>query len=148
MFDRIKDHYGRKDFWDRAIFFVAKDDSLNKVTYSVWSRKLLRLAKEAKQCKLENIQGAAAPTLSEAERALADSFLLDVLSIFPLLGLSVFERPLRPWVLVGNCFSLNQRGIRATGYEDPKGFVGPKAPKRFDRKPTPSISTFRFIDQT
>ena len=28
--DRLNQHYGKKDFWDRAVFFVTKDDSLNK----------------------------------------------------------------------------------------------------------------------
>lgn len=32
------------------------------------------------------------PTLSEAETALVENFLQDILSIFPLVGLGVFEK--------------------------------------------------------
>ncbi|MFN9047410.1 MAG: GIY-YIG nuclease family protein, partial [Planctomyces sp.] len=28
--NRLNQHYGKKDFWNWAVFFVAKDDSLNK----------------------------------------------------------------------------------------------------------------------
>src|SRR5947209_13075917 len=90
--NRLNQHYKMKDFWDWAVFFVAKDDSLNKAHVQHLESELLRLAKEAKQSKLDNGQGAIAPTLSEAELALADSFLQDILSVFPLLGLGVFEK--------------------------------------------------------
>ena len=54
--NRLNQHYGKKDFWDWAVFFVAKDDSLNKAHVQHLEAELLRLAKEAKQCKLDNNQ--------------------------------------------------------------------------------------------
>ena len=77
---------------------------------------------EAKQCKLDNGQGSLEPTLSEAEIALAESFLRDILSIFPLLGLGIFEKAAtteRPKELL----SIESKGIKANAYEDAKGFV-------------------------
>jgi hypothetical protein len=120
---RLNQHYGKKDFWDWAVFFVAKDDSLNKAHVQHLESELLRLAKEAKQCKLDNGQGAEAPTLSEAELALADSFLQDILSIFPLLGLSVFEKTITTTKKSSELLSIDSKGIKATGYEDAKGFI-------------------------
>ena len=120
--NRLNQHYGKKDFWDWAVFFVAKDDSLNKAHVQHLEAELLRLAREAKQCKLDNSQSAVAPTLSEAELALADSFLQDILSIFPLLGLGVFEKTVttkKPTDLL----TIDSKGIKASGYEDAKGFV-------------------------
>ena len=120
--NRLNQHYGKKDFWNWAVFFVAKDDSLNKAHVQHLEAELLRLAKEAKQCNLDNGQGAMVPTLSEAEVALADGFLQDILSIFPLLGLGVFEKTTttaRP----GDMLSIDSKGIKASGYEDAKGFV-------------------------
>jgi len=119
---RLNQHYGKKDFWDWAVFFVAKDDSLNKAHVQHLEAELLRLAGEAKQSKLDNGQGALVPTLSEAEVALADAFLQDILSIFPLLGLGVFEKTetrAKPTELL----TIDAKGIKATGYEDAKGFV-------------------------
>lgn len=121
--NRLNQHYGKKDFWDWAVFFVAKDDSLNKAHVQHLEAELLRLAREAKQCKLDNGQGAAAPTLSEAELALADSFLHDILSIFPLLGLGVFEETVTTTKKPADLLTIDSKGIKASGYEDAKGFV-------------------------
>jgi hypothetical protein len=121
--NRLNQHYGKKDFWDWAVFFVAKDDSLNKAHVQHLEAELLRLAREAKQCKLDNGQGAVAPTLSEAELALADSFLQDILSIFPLLGLGVFEKTVTTTKKPGDLLTIDSKGIKASGYEDAKGFV-------------------------
>lgn len=119
---RLNQHYGKKDFWDWAVFFVAKDDSLNKAHVQHLESRLLALARIAKQSKIDNNQEPQPPTLSEAETAFVESFLQDILSIFPLLGLGVFEKtetikkPTDMLVLEG-------KGIKATGYEDAKGFV-------------------------
>jgi hypothetical protein len=119
---RLNQHYGKKDFWDWAVCFVAKDDSLNKAHVQHLEARLLALARIAKQCKIDNNQEPLPPTLSEAETAFVESFLQDMLSIFPLLGLGVFEKtetikkPTEMLVLEG-------KGIKATGYEDAKGFV-------------------------
>jgi hypothetical protein len=120
---RLNQHYGKKDFWEWAVFFVAKDDSLNKAHVQHLEAELLRLAKEAKQCKLDNGQGALIPTLSEAELALADSFLQDILSIFPLLRLGVFEKTVTTITKPGDLLTIDSKGVRASGYEDAKGFV-------------------------
>jgi hypothetical protein len=120
--NRLNQHYAKKDFWDWAVFFVAKDDSLNKAHVQHLESELLRLASEAKQSKLDNGQGALVPTLSEAELVLADSFLQDILSIVPLLGLGVFEKTVtlkKPREML----TIASKGIKASGYEDAKGFV-------------------------
>lgn len=120
---RLNLHYSKKEFWDRAIFFVAKDDSLNKAHVQFLEAELLRLASEAKQCKLDNGQGAIVPTLSEAEHALADSFLQDILSIFPLLDLGVFEKTVTTTKTPSDLLTIESKGIKSSGYEDAKGFV-------------------------
>lgn len=121
--NRLNQHYSKKDFWDWAVFFVAKDDSLNKAHVQHLEAELLRLAREAKQCKLDNGQGAVVPTLSEAELALADGFLHDILSIFPLLGLGVFEKTVTTANKSSDLLTIDSKGVKAAGYEDAKGFV-------------------------
>lgn len=120
--NRLNQHYGKKDFWDWAVFFVAKDDSLNKAHVQHLEAQLLTLAREAKQCKLDNGTEPTPPTLSEAETAFVDSFLQDMLSIFPLLGLGIFEKTETTKKPVDMLF-IDAKGIKASGYEDPKGFV-------------------------
>src|SRR6478609_6934671 len=90
--DRLNQHYGKKDFWTWAVFFVSKDNSLNKAHVQHLESRLLQLAKAAKQCKIATTPGPLPPTLSEAETADVESYMLDMLSIFPLLGLGVFEK--------------------------------------------------------
>src|SRR5271157_1400579 len=120
--NRLNQHYGKKDFWDWAVFFVSKDISLNKAHVQHLESRLLELARAAKQSKIDNTQEPLPPTLSEAETADMESFLLDMLSIFPLLGLGVFEKT-ETTKKPTNLLFIAAKGIKATGYEDAKGFV-------------------------
>lgn len=120
--DRLNQHYSKKDFWDSAVFFVSKDNSLNKAHVKYLESKLLDLARIAKQSKVDNAHPSLLPTLSEAEIADVESFLLDMLSIFPLLGYGVFEKTetnQKPREVL----FIDAKGIHASGYEGPKGFV-------------------------
>lgn len=120
--ERLNQHYSKKDFWDWAVFFVTKDNSLNKAHVKHLESRLLELAIAAKQCKLDNTGSSLLPTLSEAERADVESFLLDMLSIFPLLGLGVFEKT-KTKGKPKNLMFIESKGLQASGYEDAKGFV-------------------------
>jgi hypothetical protein len=119
---RLNAHYRNKDFWDWAIFFVSKDGSLNKAHVKHFEARLLERAKAAKQCKLYSDQPSIPPTLSEGETADVESFLLDMFSIFPLLGLGVFEK-MEVSKEPAQLFYIVKRYLKATGYEDAKGFV-------------------------
>lgn len=105
------------------MFFVAKDDSLNKAHVQHLESELLRLAKEAKQCRLDNSQEPLPPTLSEADTVFVESFLQDIVSIFPLLGLGVFEKTVTTTKKPSEFLHIESKGIRATGFEDARGFV-------------------------
>lgn len=138
--NRLNQHYAKKDFWDWVVFFVAKDDSLNKAHVQHLEAALLTMARVAKQSKLDNGQEPLPPTLSEAEIAFVESFLQDILSIFPLLGLGVFEKtetikkPAEP-------LNIEAKGIKASGYEDAKGFVVVKG-SQLVKEQVPSIHQY------
>lgn len=119
---RLDSHYREKDFWDWAVFFVTKDGSLNKAHVKYLESRLLALATDAKQCRFDNTKSSSPPSLSESETADVESFLSDMLNIFPLLGLSVFEKP-ETNVKPRDLFYINTKEITASGYEDTKGFV-------------------------
>lgn len=119
---RLESHYGKKDFWTWGVFFVSKDDSLNKAHVKHLESRLIEIAYQAKQSNLDNSNTPQAPSLSEAEQADCESFLADMLSIFPLLGLSAFETPpAKP--KAKTLLYLRAKGIEATGFESSKGFV-------------------------
>ena len=121
--ERLNQHYSKKDFWDWAVFFVTKDNSLNKAHVQHLEARLLELAHAAKQCKVDNTQKPLPPTLSKSQSADVESFLLDVLGIFPLLGLGVFEKTEQSGTLPSELLFIESKTIKASGYEDPKGFV-------------------------
>lgn len=122
--ERLKEHYSKKDFWDWAIFFASKDTSLNKAHVRYLESRLIELATKAKQCKLDNGKDSSRPNLTEADQADIESFLEDMLSIFPLVNLSVFEqaadqkKPAKDKLLY-----ISGKGLTGTGYESAKGFV-------------------------
>jgi len=119
---RLNQHYSNKDFWTWAVFFVAKDDSLNKAHVQHLESQLLTFARNAKLCKLNNETEPNPPTLSEADTVFVESFLRDITSIFPLLNLNVFEIAV---VSAGakEFLYLEAKGVKATCYEDAKGFI-------------------------
>ena len=125
---RLEDHHSRKDFWITAYFFASKDANLNKAHIQHLEHRLIALAKEAKRCKLENANTPSAPTLSEAEYSDVESFLDEMLLCFPVLGVTIFEKPelrLRP----RRMFFLTNKGVHAEGYESEDGFVVKKGSK-------------------
>jgi hypothetical protein len=118
---RLERHLAQKDFWTTLTLFVSKDETLNKAHVQYLESRLVQLAAEAKRCVLDNDQVPQLPSLSEADVADAESFLEEMLLIYPVLGLTVFERP-QP-APPGRLLHLNGRGITATGYDAAQGFV-------------------------
>jgi hypothetical protein len=119
---RLERHLAEKDFWTWTVFFVTRDNSLNKAHIGYLEASLIRLANQTKRAKLDN-QNVPQPTsLSEPDTADMDSFLADMLSILPLVGLTAFEKP-SPKAGEKSLLYLTAKGIKATGYESPQGFV-------------------------
>lgn len=119
---RLERHLGDRDFWTWVVFFATRDNSLNRAHIGYLEAALIKLAHEAKRAKVENHNVPQPSPLSEADAADMDSFLADMLSIFPLVGLTAFERPrAKPGGQV--LLTLTGKGITAQGYESPQGFV-------------------------
>lgn len=121
---RLEDHYSKKDFWTRAVFFVAGASHLNKAHVQYLEAQLVRLAGEAKRMTLENGNKPAEPTLSEADRADMDVFLHNILEILPVLGIQAFEHS---QTIKGNhntiLLTCQGKGVKANGYDTPQGFI-------------------------
>lgn len=93
---RLRRHDAEKDFWTSAVAFTSKGTPLNKAHIQYLEYKLIALAQERRMCRLDNQNNPAAPSISEADAAAMDEFLDKLLSILPLLSISVFEAPVRP----------------------------------------------------
>ncbi len=120
--DRIESHAGKKDFWTWLVFFVTRDDSLNKAHIGYLESQLIRLARDANRATLDNKNQPQPSPLSEADAADMDGFLDEMLSILPVVGVSVFQKPAtRP--TDQKLFTVTGRGAKAMGYESTDGFV-------------------------
>lgn len=119
---RLEQHFARKDFWTSLILFTSKDENLNKAHVQYLESRLISLARDAKRCALDNSNVPQLPSLSEPDMAEMEAFLEEMLLIYPLLGLSVFEvprieRPTSPTLY------LKSKGIIAQGHDEDEGFV-------------------------
>ena len=121
---RLEDHYAKKDFWTRAVFFVAGPGHLNKAHIEYLESQLVARAKAAKRMPLENVNSPSEPTLSEADRADMDVFLQNILGMLPVLGIHAFEQAaLAGATMDALLLHCSGRGVTATGYDTPQGFV-------------------------
>jgi hypothetical protein len=119
---RLEQHAKNKDFWTHAVAFTSKDTNLNKAHVQRLESRLVELAKNAKRCVLDNGNMPAPPSLSEADEAMAEGFLDDILLCLPILGYSLFEVAPTSSPTESRLF-LRAKGIEASGYETSSGFV-------------------------
>jgi hypothetical protein len=118
----LEQHFAKKDFWTTLILFTSKDENLNKAHVQYLESRLVELASEANRCVLDNANTPELPSLSEPDTAEMEGFLEEMLLIYPLLGLNVFERSQARQAPERKLY-LHSRSIMAEGYEDPEGFV-------------------------
>jgi len=119
---RLANHFANKDFWTWFVAFVSRDENLNKAHVKYLEYRLLTLAREAKRCSLENNNSPQEPSLSEADKAVMETFLDEMLQIFPVIGVTAFEKPKHISSSSRKLF-IREKGIVATGYDEPQGFV-------------------------
>lgn len=120
---RLDSHYAKKDFWNWGVFFVTSNQSLNKAHVRYLESRLIQLAKDAKQCNLDNFNESTQPTLSEADVADMESFISNMLMVYPLVGLSVFEKPELVSAAERHLLYIRAKDVEATGYESSRGFA-------------------------
>lgn len=120
---RLEQHHANRDFWTRAVFFIAPGQ-INKAHVQCLEARLVQRAKETKRNELENGNMPAEPTLSESDSAFVDVFLDNILSILPVLGIHAFERASQSNGGTTYIDLICQgRGVRATGHDSLQGFV-------------------------
>ncbi len=121
---RLESHYANKDFWTRAVFFVAGPGQLNKAHVQFLEAHLIQLAKAARRMTLDNVNQPTEPTLSEADRADMQVFLDNMLGMLPVLGIHAFEQASAVIaVKPDSLLYCKRKGVVATAYEATQGFV-------------------------
>jgi len=136
---RLESHYAQKDFWNRAVFFVAGPGQLNKAHVQFLESRLIQLAKSAKRMPLDNGKNESEPTLSEADRADMLVFLDNMLGMLPVLGIHAFEQGSSSAPVKENALlACKGKGVAASGYEATQGFVV-KAGSQATKETAPSM---------
>lgn len=105
--------------------FSSKDANLNRAHVQYLESRLVGLAHAAKRVDLENANAPQPPSLSEADVADAETFLDEMLLIYPLLGVDAFEDVSRDSGTSTSDVRLVLRGsgANAQGRDTPEGFV-------------------------
>lgn len=101
--------------------FTSFGQALNKATIRYLEARLLDLAAASGRAELDNGTAPPLPTLSEPDAADAESFLTDMLLIFPILGVTVFEP--RQWTASANRLHLKGPSAQGEGAEVEDGFL-------------------------
>jgi hypothetical protein len=123
---RLDSHHKNKDFWEWAVFFVSKDNALNVAAAQYVESRLIERANSAKRCNLDNGNEPAGPNLGDADAADSEGFLLHMLRVLPLLGISAFEQTETKTAKKEHQFlfcKAPSKKISAKGYAHPGGFV-------------------------
>jgi hypothetical protein len=82
-----------KEFWTDTVVFTSKDAALNKAHIRYVESRLIALAHGARRVRLSNGTQPSLPPMSHADMAEAEGFLAEMLAIFPVLGVSAFDKP-------------------------------------------------------
>jgi hypothetical protein len=90
---RIDSHYKEKAFWEKLIIFISSNNGLNKGHITWIEYALIDIAKKYKRCVLDNSATPTEPILTESEKADTREFLNEMLSIFPLVEIKIFDKP-------------------------------------------------------
>ena len=146
LLPRLDSHAKNKDFWTHALVFTSKDQNLNKAYVKYLEARLVELAAKIKRCQLDNGNIPLEPTLSEADRADAESYLTDMLLCLPLMGVRFFEKPKAPKRKTQDLI-LDAKGIQARAFEDASGFVV-RSGSRAVKKEVPSIHPYLSQQRT
>ncbi len=137
---RLNNHLANTDFWTRLVLFTSKDGSLNKAHTRHIEARLIGLANEAKRSEVQNGNAPQLPALAEADVADAESFLADMLLIYPVLEVSAFELAPPPSIPTDRLY-LEGPEAKGSGSETSEGFLVYK--ESMARKSTvPSIHSY------
>jgi hypothetical protein len=139
---RLEEHFAKKDFWTRAVFFVAGPGHLNKAHVQYLEARLVSLAGAAKRSLLKNGNKPAEPTLSESDRADMNVFLNNILGMLPVLGIHAFEQSITPTEKASMpILTCQGRGVIAKGSDSPQGFII-QSGSFAAAEPTPSLAEY------
>jgi hypothetical protein len=119
---RLDSHQRDKDFWTTLTLFTSGTENLNKAHIQFLESRLIELARAAKRADLDNQNSPQLPNLSEADQAEMETFLEEMLLIYPVLGLTAFES-VKPQQPASTKLYIRAKGVTASGFDTAAGFI-------------------------
>ena len=119
--ERVKDHDSKKEFWQKALIFIAKDAAMTKADVQYLEHKAIAEAKASNTFVLnENKQTPKAPNLPEYRKDDMDGFFEDVKFLTSFIGCNIFDVVRTK---EKHLFYTKGRGCDAKGFYDADGFT-------------------------
>ena len=119
--ERVKDHESKKEFWQKALIFIAKDAAMTKADVQYLEHKAIAEAKASNTFVLnENKQTPKAPNLPEYRKDDMDGFFEDVKFLTSFIGCNIFDVVKTK---EKHLFYIKVRGCDAKGFYDANGFT-------------------------
>ncbi|MFO0839588.1 MAG: GIY-YIG nuclease family protein [Phycisphaerae bacterium] len=114
----IHDRDEARDFWQRTVFIVSKDENVTKAHARYLESRLIQLANEANRARVMNGTAPPTPPLPEADVADMEYFLEQVVMMMPVLGFGFLQpsprvEPAPVVVQESPLFRLSAAGVRA-----------------------------------
>ena len=121
--ERVKDHDYKKEFWQKALVFISKDQDLTKADVQYLEHRAIAVAKKLNTYNLEyNKQIPKCPNLPEYRKDSMEEFFEDVKFLSSFIGCSIFEEK-EAHLQNHGLFYTKGRGCDAVGYYDDGGFT-------------------------
>lgn len=88
VLSRLKQHIanGTKEFWNRSIIVVSKDEHLTKSLIRYLESRLIQVIGQARRATLDNGTAPERPKLPESDKADMEYFLEQIQMLLPVLG--------------------------------------------------------------
>jgi hypothetical protein len=118
---RIRSHK-EKDFWNKSVFFVSKDENLTKGHIKYLEGKLIEKALQVAKAKVLNLQSGGAH-LPESDSAEMEVFLSNVYQLLPILGIDFFSPLQDESVKSTGMYYCRIKGLTARGKRSANGFT-------------------------
>lgn len=130
IFDRLKQHIDKKEFWNEVIAIMSKDENLNRAHVRFLEYKLYKIANKVNRFKIENTSKPKCPSISESDKSEMKEFIYNVKLLVNTLGYKAFEEIKEEKEKKSNIFIISAaRGAEAHGQSTSEGFVVLKGSK-------------------
>lgn len=122
IYSRISQHLS-EDYWNEALIFIKKDNSLNKAHVKFLENYFYNIAKSVDRYDIKNSNVPTKPSISESEEFAMEEFTYYIKLITNTLDYKSFEKLVENDDKNGDDFFINSIGLQARGRITNEGFV-------------------------